>query len=66
MISFMLNEVIPDEVKKGDYYQYMGSLTVPPCREGIYWTVFEKTIKISASQVYNRIFEKDVIKIYIF
>lgn len=35
----------------GDYYRYMGSLTTPTCNEGVIWTVFDKTLPLSASQV---------------
>lgn len=34
-----------------DYYRYTGSLTTPTCNEGVIWTVFSKTLPISADQV---------------
>ncbi|KAK9702790.1 Eukaryotic-type carbonic anhydrase [Popillia japonica] len=37
----------------GDYYRYMGSLTTPTCNEGVIWTVFDKTLPLSASQIRN-------------
>ncbi|KMZ73116.1 hypothetical protein ZOSMA_153G00080 [Zostera marina] len=33
------------------YYRYMGSLTTPPCTEGVIWTVMEQIRPISAKQV---------------
>ena len=33
------------------YYRYIGSLTTPPCTEGIIWNVFKTPINISSYQV---------------
>ncbi|MBR81115.1 MAG: hypothetical protein CL444_04915 [Acidimicrobiaceae bacterium] len=37
--------------REGDYFQYRGSLTTPPCTENVFWTVMEKPIEMSAAQV---------------
>ncbi|XP_040870066.1 alpha carbonic anhydrase 7 isoform X4 [Glycine max] len=43
----------PSKIMKGSkmYYRYMGSLTVPPCTEGIIWTVDKKVRTVSRGQV---------------
>ena len=33
------------------YYRYVGSLTRPPCTEGLFWNVIKTTINISSNQV---------------
>ncbi|XWS59075.1 hypothetical protein CRYUN_Cryun08bG0091100 [Craigia yunnanensis] len=33
------------------YYRYMGSLTTPPCSQGVVWTVFQQTKMASWPQV---------------
>ena len=42
-----LNELLPKDQR---YYQFMGSLTTPPCTEGVLWMVLKQPVKISAAQ----------------
>lgn len=44
-----LSQLIP---KSRDYYTYMGSLTTPPCTEGVLWLVMKETIEMSPEQIY--------------
>jgi carbonic anhydrase len=32
-------------------YRYMGSLTTPPCTEGIHWNLFTESVEVSAAQI---------------
>lgn len=34
-----------------DYYAYMGSLTVPPCTEGVRWQVLKTPVELSKAQL---------------
>jgi carbonic anhydrase len=34
-----------------DYYRYMGSLTTPPCTEGVNWYVLKTPVEFSAQQI---------------
>lgn len=37
--------------KSRDYYRFNGSLTTPPCSEGVRWFVMKKSIKASPTQI---------------
>ncbi len=43
-----LNELLPKDQR---YYQFMGSLTTPPCTEGVLWLVLKQTTPISPEQL---------------
>jgi carbonic anhydrase len=42
-----LNELLPADQR---YYQFMGSLTTPPCSEGVLWMVLKSPMQISPAQ----------------
>lgn len=46
--SFDLNLNLP---KNKGYYNYVGSLTTPPCTEGVNWFIFKEPITVSLEQV---------------
>jgi len=43
-----LNDLLPAE---RNYFTYMGSLTTPPCSEGVLWMVMKAPVQISADQI---------------
>jgi carbonic anhydrase len=43
-----LNELLPADQR---YYQFMGSLTTPPCSEGVLWMVLKSPMQISPAQL---------------
>lgn len=43
-----LNELLPSDQR---YYQFMGSLTTPPCSENVLWMVLKQPVSISRSQI---------------
>lgn len=43
-----LNELLPKDQR---YYQFMGSLTTPPCSEGVLWLVLKQPNSVSREQL---------------
>ena len=43
-----LNELLPRDQR---YYQFMGSLTTPPCTEGVLWLVLKQPVAVSREQI---------------
>ncbi len=43
-----LAQLLPDDKR---YYTYMGSLTTPPCSEGVLWMVMKQPVPVSVEQV---------------
>ncbi len=43
-----LNELLPTDQR---YYQFMGSLTTPPCTEGVLWMVLKQPTPIAPEQI---------------
>jgi carbonic anhydrase len=43
-----LNHLLPKDPR---YFTYMGSLTTPPCSEGVLWMVMQQPVSVSAEQI---------------
>lgn len=44
-----------------NYYTYMGSLTTPPCSEGVLWLVMKQPVQVSQDQVniFSRLYKNN-------
>ena len=53
-----VNDILPASLK---YYGFNGSLTTPPCSEGVAWHVVEKPIELSKGQIaaFKKIFKSN-------
>ena len=40
-----------DEIKEKEFYHYEGSLTTPPCSEGVKWYVMSDVMWINANDL---------------
>jgi carbonic anhydrase len=47
-VAINLNQLLPDDKR---YYTYMGSLTTPPCSEGVLWMVMKQPVPIAPEQI---------------
>ena len=47
-VPLELSELLPTDRR---YYTYMGSLTTPPCSEGVQWVVMRQPVSMSAEQI---------------
>lgn len=47
-VNFNVAKILP---RKLDYYHYLGSMTIPPCSEGVSWYVLQTTAEISSEQL---------------
>ena len=46
--NFNVANMLPAKL---DYFKYMGSLTTPPCSEGVRWQVLQQPIEVSHEQI---------------
>ena len=47
-VSINARQLLPAE---SPYYSYMGSLTTPPCTEGVQWLVMKTPVEMSREQI---------------
>lgn len=48
LIEIELKQLLPES---RTYYTYMGSLTTPPCSEGVLWMVLKQPLQVSPEQI---------------
>ncbi len=48
-VQIDINQLLP--LGQKDYYTFAGSLTTPPCSEGVKWVVLKQTVSISSKQL---------------
>ncbi|GGC86706.1 carbonic anhydrase [Undibacterium terreum] len=48
LITLDVSQILPQQ---REYYTYMGSLTTPPCTEGVLWIVLKQPVEISSDQL---------------
>ena len=48
--------------ESSNYWTYMGSLTTPPCSEGVLWMVMKQPLPVSSEQVgiFSRLYRNNV------
>ncbi|XP_051902373.1 carbonic anhydrase IV c isoform X2 [Hippocampus zosterae] len=51
MSDFRLSDMLPPSRELRGYYRYVGSMTTPGCEQAVAWTVFLKTLPVSARQL---------------
>ena len=47
-VSLDMGDLVPEEL---DVYRYMGSLTTPPCTEGVNWHVVSEVVEADSDQI---------------
>ena len=55
-VNIDMNQLLP---KLRGYYTYVGSLTTPPCTEGVRWIVLRTPVQVSRTQIstFGRLYE---------
>jgi carbonic anhydrase len=62
VVALQLNPMDFLPVDRAAYYMYRGSVTAPPCTEGVIWFVLKKPISVSPAQIkaFARLYPDDV------